>query len=58
MQISTGEEGFLSQANGATWAEDGSKGVDFESNIKDPNIAFATIHCCEPQPQPLCVHTG
>ena len=49
-QISTGEEGFLNQKGGATWMEDGSEGVDFAANLADPNIAFATAHCCERTP--------
>ena len=33
---------------GATqWYDDGSKGVDYAANLKDPNIAFAVVHVCE-----------
>jgi hypothetical protein len=46
-QVSTGEEGFLNQPDGATSAEDGTVGVDFASNTQDPNIAFGCVHLCE-----------
>ncbi len=41
--VATGEEGF--KTGGSGWTEDGSKGVDFERNVKIPEIDFATIHC-------------
>jgi hypothetical protein len=53
LQISTGEEGYMSGGSG--WLDNGSKGMDFAANIRDSNIAFATIHlCARPPPPNLC----
>ena len=47
LQITTGEEGFLSSGgSGSGWRNDGTKGVDWRLNLQDPNIAFGTVHVC------------
>ena len=47
MQIATGEEGFTNDPSAQQWYNNGSQGVDYAANLKDPNVAFATIHICE-----------
>ncbi len=47
LQITTGEEGFLSSGGpGSGWKNDGTIGTDWEANLRDPNIAFGTVHAC------------
>ena len=49
VQITTGEEGYASSGGpGSGWRNDGTKGVDFGSNLQDANISFGTVHVCAP----------
>ena len=51
-QISVGDEGYM--VGGSTWYDNGSKGTDWGANLQDPNIAFGTVHLCEPPGPPCC----
>ena len=44
--IATGEEGYRVSGDRSRhgWLHDGSKGIDFDRNIKLPNVSFATVH--------------
>lgn len=46
--LTTGEEGYRTSGDTScctnNWLNGGVKGVDFNRNVKDPNIDFATVH--------------
>ena len=44
--IATGEEGYRVSGDRSRhgWLHDGSKGIDFDRNVKLPNVSFASVH--------------
>lgn len=46
--LTTGEEGYRTSGDTSccvnNWMNGGVKGVDFDRNVKDPHIDFATVH--------------
>ena len=68
VQISPGGQGFRSDLPNSTWYNNGLTGEDYVGLMSIPEIAFGTVHFCEPLtpsaisvvlgcPAPVCTRT-
>ena len=48
VQISPGGQGFRSDLPDSTWYNNGLTGEDYVGLMSIPEIAFGTVHFCEP----------